>query len=229
MAGVTKKTKSATRCTYCLKPLATPMSDNIFGQTWQGETSNEKLIRWQVPTCIDCLNRFEKIEHDFLIRIGELFAPIELQLIGIPKDVTEFINAKTEDTKKGIHEKSTPDEILFRQIVRGANIDPELIRKAKENFDYQPIINIKRLTAKFIRGLFYSVNSRIIEKDHTLEIFFKHEVDPKPINEAIESVVCQTICGKGIKITASFAEDDLQSGIFNIKIWDHLELFAFSR
>lgn len=227
MAVSTNKSTSISRCVYCLKETKKPLSDNIFSQTWQGESSLEKQTRWQVPACMECVNKFDLIEHDFLIRIGSLFSPVEVYMLGIAKEAIEFIEAKTQDSRKGISEKSTPNEILFRQIVRGARIDPKLIEKVKKAGKYSSILDIKRLTAKIIRGLVYVVNDSHIEKNHTLEIFFAHELEPKPVREAIESLNSETICGKGVKIIAAFAEDDPQSGIFEIRFWEKLTLFAF--
>lgn len=222
-----KDTVLATRCVYCLEEKDQILSDNIFGHAWQGQVEDDITDRWQIPACLDCKNKFDKIEHDFLIRVGRLFAPVELKLLGIPPEVDDFISAKTDDIRKGISEKSTPDEVLFRQIVRGANISQDLVKKAINLPAYENIRSIKWLGAKFIRGLFYRVNFCHIESNHKLEIYFKHELNAKPVLEAMENLGCQTYCGLGVKIVASFANDDPQSGIFELSIWDNMKLYAF--
>lgn len=229
MAAIEQDPLTIHKCVYCLTETNQLLADNIFGQTWQGLTPDEKLARWQAPACLSCANKFNTIEHDFLMDIGNLFAPVEIALLGIPSDVEDFIKAKTEDRRKGITEKSSADEILFRQIVRGASIDPKLVAKVKSQNKYDRILNIKRLVARFVRGLIFSIHSCIIDKNHKLEIYFTHELDPKPIRDTMESVGCQIFCGKGVRIRASLAEDDLQSGIFEVKIWENLTVYAFAK
>ena len=229
MRASTKKKGQPKRCVYCLKETDNLLSDNIFGHTWQGSCSPENAARWQVSACLDCTSKFDKVEHDFLIRIGSLFSPIEVQMLGINKEIIDFIDAKTQDSRKGISERSTIDEILFRQILRGAKIDSKLVEKVKKGGKYSSILDIKRLTAKLVRGLVWALNDSIIEKDHKLEIFFAHELEIKPVEEAMESLESESICGEGVTITVAFAQDDPQSGIFKIKFWDKLILFAFSR
>lgn len=223
------KTAKKTRCVYCLCETETAVFDNALGRTWQWSASGQADTGWQVPSCPKCASKYEKMEHDFLVKIGRLFAPVELQLLGIPTAVEDFIVAKTDEIRKGITEKSELDEILFRQIVRGAAVEKKLIKRVKAAGTYDPVIDIKRLVARAVRGLVYAMKSVYIDSDHRLEIYFKHELNAQPVLEALDSMGAESYCGHGMKIMASFAQDDAQSGIFVVDIWERLRLYAFAK
>ena len=214
------------KCVYCLTETESIIPDNTFGQAWYGGSSPDDSD-WLVPSCTKCKLKYEKLEYDFLYNVGLNFSFVELQTLPIPREHLDFIRAKTAEEKM-IHEHvKTDEQKLFNRIVAGNPI-PRSLTHVKANANEAPMLfDIKKLASRFVRALAYSKTKQYIDRNHRLEIYFRHELNPAPVIDAIQNLGGESYCGLGLKISAAFAKDDPASGLFEISIWERLKMYIF--
>src|SRR5258707_602015 len=62
--------KKTGKCVHCLKDNVELTSDHMFPKAWYPDATPKDLEKWQIPSCLDCNQRYGKLENDLLGRVA---------------------------------------------------------------------------------------------------------------------------------------------------------------
>lgn len=64
------KNPNVGKCVHCLKDNVELTSDHLFPKAWYPDAAPKDLEKWQIPSCLECNQRYGKIENDLLGRVA---------------------------------------------------------------------------------------------------------------------------------------------------------------
>lgn len=224
------------KCVYCLKNTAIT-KDHVFPKSWFPEITPPEAQRWTVPCCFPCNQKFGKIEEELLLLFGMCVDPLDYPSLGIAEKALESINDKAEDIdgrEKEIRKRKR--QRLLKKILHGPQIPTQSVLP---DFGPSLILPINQLHAlpissrkmskfaeKLVRGFVYKNTKIYIDENHEIEVYFSNNRAISIIMDKIDRYGKREYCGPGIRIGAAYANDDPQSGLFDILVWQRLHMYA---
>ncbi len=223
------------KCAHCLNDFDELTSDHVFPQGWYPDSTPDYLEKWQMPSCVECNNKYSKIESELLIQLGLAIEPDAYKASGISEKVIRAISAEYGKSEKDKLARLNKRKKVIKQLLPPGTIDLQnVLNVEKHNNDYRFLPGIPvdseyliALGKKLVKGLTYVEKGLFIPNDYKIDIVFLRDVHAKPFKELIAKKGSEYHCGPGIKIQMASAEDDEFSAAFDIEIWGYFNMYGF--
>lgn len=226
----------AGRCVHCLKYHKQLTWDHIFPESWYSETTPQHIEKWKVPSCAYCNNAHGKNEADLLIRLAMCLDPDSLSSKGIIEKALRAVNPEAGRNDRDSNARKLKLMCLIQQSFSGPNIPYQAIYLGfgpQEQFieSEQVAIKIranglKMLTEKIVRGITYLEESQFIENSYKIETPVVDEFGAREFQNLLDRYGKTYERPPGLKIRRAVIPEDKLSGVFEIKIWERLNLYA---
>lgn len=226
-----KKFKNS-KCIHCLKEFAELTSDHVFPRSWYPSTTPENIEKWQAPCCKKCNQIYSKIENDLLQRFGMCVDPKNSAAKGIAeKTMRSFKTQYAKSEKDANHRLKTKQKLISslmpRDKIKKSALLPSKLPIPNTPFGILiPADEYKKMGEKFIRGITYVIDSTYIDSSHKINIYFQEELNASYIHGLLEQYGKKYFCGDGIIIERAVIPEDVQSGIYYIKLWETTYMYG---
>lgn len=229
-----RRPKGDGRCVHCRKRLEKKTKDHVFPASWYPDSTPANVQRWTVPSCEACNNKFGAMEVKLLVRLAMCIDPRKQEASGVWQRARESLGIGVTglDQKEARIRKALKDEIMREAKLYDGSLDAHVIPRLGPHagFPKESQIQIEisanavqEVAKKILRGCeFWLGNGRIIEPPHELEVFIPTEA-PEELEQHL--TVGPNYLGPGCRIRRAVPNDEPQSAIYEIVIWDTLKLF----
>ena len=161
------------KCVHCLKDPVDRTWDHMFPKAWYPDTTPENREKWQIPSCLECNQRYGKLENDLFGRVALTLDASNPASAGLAVKALRAINpAAAHDEGDAAARDARAKKILgdmFRgQQIKGKNVVPGLGERWGRPVEQQLAIKIPEesfpaITEKIVRGLAYREDDAFIE------------------------------------------------------------------
>lgn len=200
-------------CIHCLKSLDknSRSRDHVFPSSWYSDDTPADVQRWTVPSCIDCNNKFGRLEKDLFVRLAMCVDPRQFEASGITKKLmcsfgvgsnAENLSSQEEEKRRrllnGILEKTFP-------CFKGIRVFPGFGPHVGFPLEIQRAIKIPEnllmpVLGKIYRGVEYKLgNKRYVIEPERLKIYHVDE-EPKEVAALINKFSITASLGPGFKV-----------------------------
>ena len=222
------------RCVHCLRHCDSPTSDHVFPKSWYPDMTPQNMERWQIPSCENCNTEYSKIEDDLLQRLGMCVDPDSVAAGGIANKALRAVDSKCGRDEKDKEKRSRARHRLLGSVMPVSSLD---IRGVLPDKSPQPISEesfgmlipaeaLKQIGNKFIRGITFIASGLYIDSQHEVSIFFAHEMDCQFITKMLNQYGKRYDNRPGILIEYAPCQDDPQSGLYYIEIWNKVYMYG---
>lgn len=223
-------------CAHCLKYFDILTSDHVFPKSWYPETTPDNIEKWQMPSCIECNQKYSKIENDLLIRLSLGLVPGEHDSLGVTDKGLRGTNPEFGKSTKDKLRRKKKREQLLKEIRNASeysdeNFLPGLnnyfgLEKSRLHALQIPEKSLIALGEKIIRGVTYVEKNIILDKKYKVEIMFLKENIQSEILEIIRKNSKTLHQGPGIIVKIATPDDDSVMGWFEILVWGKIKFYG---
>lgn len=229
------------KCIHCLKYFDKLTEDHIFPDSWYPESTPSNLEKWTAPSCDTCNKKLGSAEEELFYRLAVCLDENDIAARGLSRKVLNKFLTFTEDRRKfGRQMKLIKDTInnFIPYLYEEGNDKVLKGSTPKEGIRSRLMIRIPNdklliVGEKIIRGLEYKLRNRLIEQDRKIDIFVPH-ANNKNHDELIANwenlIITEEECvtrGPGFIVKYGASPFDENWVIYNIKIWDHIDIWGF--
>ena len=225
---MSKKKKNGI-CTYCLKLKNDITDDHVFPSSWYPKSTPAHMEKWKVPACVNCNNKFSKIENDLLIRFGLCVNPSEIKSLGISNIALRSLDPRYGKNAKDIELRLKKRRKILKEIFPvnkfpKKNYFPNFGPDDVQTNDLSSAIlvphkSIISISKKIIKGLTFKLSNKYIDDKYKIDIFINYEKDVKFLHEILNKHGSKYIRGPGIEINRVAIKEDNIRGLWRINIW----------
>jgi hypothetical protein len=161
------------KCVHCLQDPVARNWDHVFPKSWYPDETPANLEKWQVPSCVPCNTKYGKIESDLLSRMGLCLDPEHPASRSIVESALRSVNPKAGRNERDRKLRHDRGKRILSHALHGAKIPtvstiPGMEEKWNRPIEEQiailvPAANLKLMTEKIVRGVFYVEDKRFIE------------------------------------------------------------------
>lgn len=221
------------RCVHCLKEGVERNWDHMFPQSWYPDTTAADMEKWQIPSCIDCNDRYGKLERDLIGRLGLALDAGNAASAGLAEKALRAINpdaAKSEGdaaardarAKKILREMYKGEELKGKDVVPG--LGERWDRPIEEQLGIRiPEESLPAMAEKIIRGIAFREDGAFIEPDRKIEFFLVKDEDEKDVKKILDRASKEFKREPGLVVRrARSATGDL----YEITFWNQLKMYT---
>lgn len=223
------------KCVHCLADPVERNWDHMFPKSWYPDTTPENLEKWKIPSCIPCNDRYGKLERDLMNRLALSLDSKNPASAGLAERALRGINPEKAKNEGDAAARDARARKLLREMLKGeeiaaVNVVPGLEDRWNQAAEQQEAIKIPEgsLTAvaeKIVRGIVYREDNVFIEPPYKIECFLDGE-HAKPTKEVLDRQGEVFRREPGLEIRRAAEEEDAQSALYEITLWDQLKLYA---
>jgi len=231
--------KKIGKCVHCLRDNVELTEDHMFPKAWYPETTAENLEKWRIPSCVDCNQRYGKLERDLIGRVALTLDQNNPASKGLADKALRAIDPAAAKSEGDAAARDARAKKLLREMfkgdeIKGKNIVPGLGERWGRSAEQQLAIAIPgdsfpAITEKIVRGLAYRENDEFIEPPYEIECYLTEDENVKEVKELIEN------CGKeykrepGLMIRRAPVEGDPLTALYEVTFWDQFKTYATVR
>jgi hypothetical protein len=226
--------KKIGKCVHCLKDNVELTEDHMFPRAWYPDTTAENLEKWKIPSCLECNQRYGKLERDLIGRVALTLDANNPASKGLAEKALRAINpsaAKNEGDAlaRDARAKKLLGEMFKGEAIRGKNIVPGLGERWGRPIEQQLAIAIPEdsfpaITEKIVRGLAYREDNKFIEPPQEIECRLAAEEGLEDVKELLTNHGKEFKREPGLAIRR--AELDGGGDLYEITFWDQFKTYA---
>lgn len=221
------------KCVHCLKENIEITSDHMFPKAWYPDSTPENLEKWQIPSCLECNQRYGKLENDLIGRIALTLDSKNPASKGLAETALRAINpgvARDEGdaAARDARAKKLLAEMLMGEQVNKKNVVPGLNERWGRPIEQQLAIRIPEesfpaITEKMVRGLAYREYDEFIEPPQKISCYLAKEEGLDEVRQMLASQGKEFKREPGLVIRRA----DLDGGsVYEITFWDQFKTYA---
>src|SRR5882724_9400591 len=115
------------RCVHCLKDHVELTSDHMFPKAWYPDATPQNLEKWQFPACVECNNRYSKIERDLLNRFALALDTKHPASVGLVDAALRAMDPNAGHNEKDAAAREARLKKVLAEIYRGEEIPEDQI------------------------------------------------------------------------------------------------------
>jgi hypothetical protein len=222
---------------HCLNYSDELTSDHVFPKSWYPRSTPANLEKWQAPSCAKCNQEHGKNEDELLVLLGLCVSPEELASLGISDKALRAIDpSRARDPIDRQHRIAKRRQILAEMCLASQaprrTFMPEFEPSPGDLAEGRralkiPAAGLEMLGRKLVCGATYALNrSLYIEMDHIITVHIETRAGAGWAKALVDAYGERVHRGPGIVVGQARAEEDRQSAIFEILIWNRFRLHA---
>jgi hypothetical protein len=205
----------------------------MFPRAWYPDATSNDLEKWQIPSCLECNQRYGKLENDLLGRVALTLDAKNPASSGLAEKALRAINpaaARNEGdaAAREARAKKILGDMYKGEQIKSANVVPGLGERWARPVEQQLAIKIPEesfpaMTEKIVRGLVYREDAAFIEPPHKIECFLAEEEGVKEVKELLDQH------GKALKREPGLVIRRAESeggDLYEITFWDQFKTYA---
>jgi hypothetical protein len=221
------------RCVHCLKDGVDLNSDHVFPQSWYPDSTPADLEKWQIPSCVDCNDRYGRLERDLIGRLGLALDASNPASAGLADKALRAINpdaAKSEGdaaardarAKKILREMYEGEELKGKEVVPG--LGERWDRPLEEQLGISiPEHSLPAMTEKIVRGITFREDHAFIEADQKIDSFMVKDENAKDIKAMLDRAGQEFKREPGLSVRRARSE---AGDLYEITFWNQFKLYA---
>ena len=221
------------KCVHCLKGPVERTWDHMFPKSWYPDTTPENLEKWQIPSCLDCNQRYSKLEGDFLGRVALALDTKNPASAGLAEKALRALNptaARDEGdaAARDARAKKILSEMFKGEKIEAKNVVPGLGERWGRSNEQQIAIKIPdeslpAITEKIVRGLAYREDGNFIEPPQEIVCHLAKEEGLHEVKELLAKHGKEFKREPGLVIRRA----QLDGGdLYEITFWDQFKTYA---
>jgi hypothetical protein len=227
--------KQVGRCVHCLRDHVELTSDHMFPKAWYPDATPENLEQWQFPACVECNNRYSKIERDLLNRFALALDTKHPASAGLVDAALRALDPNAGHNEKDAAAREARLKKVLAEIYKGEEIPEDQIipglgerwgRPKREQIGIQiPRAGMDEMTKKIVRGLVYREDGHFIEAPYEIDAFVDNE-GAAVAKEMLEKAGKEFKREPGLEIRRATVEGDHRTAIYEITFWQQFKTYA---
>lgn len=224
------------KCVHCLKDNVELTSDHMFPKAWYPDATPENLEKWQFPACLECNQRYSKIEGDLLNRVALALDTKHPASAGLVDAALRAIDPNAGRDEKDAGARAARGKKILGEMFKGEEISDDQImpglgerwgRTKSERLGVQiPRASLDTMTEKIVRGLVYREDGQFIEEPYEIETFVVDDEGAKVPKEMLEKAGRDFKREPGLEIRRAAVEGDERAGLYEITFWQQFKTYA---
>jgi len=226
------------KCVHCLRDPVRRNWDHVFPKAWYPTVTKPNEKKWQIPTCIDCNEKYGKLESDFLIRIGHCLDPHDPASADIVKKTLRALNPLMARNSHDRKRRTAALAKLRSQIRTGEAIPRQaIIPGMGDRWGTPPAQHVgipipkesmRLLTEKIVRGIFYVEDGLFIEPPFKIEMWVLPQDGPASAEwkDALNRYGRIYERKPGVMVHRAVVPADKYSSLFEIIFWGQFKMYA---
>lgn len=225
--------KKIGKCVHCLKDNVELTSDHMFPKAWYPDATPKDLEKWQMPSCLECNQRYGKLENDLIGRVALTLDAKNPASAGLAEKALRAINpgaARNEGdaAARDARAKKILGDLIKGEPIANANVVPGLGERWGRPIEKQLAIQIpngsfEAMTEKLVRGLVYREDKAFIEPTHQIDFFMVEQGAAKECKELLDQYGKVYSREPGLEIRRA----KLDGGdVYEITFWQQFKTYA---
>jgi hypothetical protein len=224
------------KCVHCLKAGVELTSDHMFPKAWYPDATPENLEKWQIPSCLECNNRYSKIEGDLLNRVALTLDTKHPASQGLLDTALRAMNPDAARNERDAAARSARAKKILGNIFKGEQIPENAImpglgerwdRPKGDQFGVQiPKERFTSITKKIVRGIVYREDNAFIEPPYKVECYVVTDEGAALPKELLDNVGVVFKREPGLEIRRATVEGDERAGLYEITFWGQFKTYA---
>jgi len=227
------------KCVHCLKYQEKLTEDHIFPRYWYPDSTPADIEKWTVPSCDDCNKKLGIAEEDLFNRFVMCVDETDLAAFGLTKKVFKDLSVESDKRRIGRQIKFLMDTVKNfipypyeegnQYVLKGGT--PKYGNRTRRMVRI-PGDKLHMVSEKIIRGLEFKLHNRLVEEDREICIIIPHEHKKEEIelinkwDKLLLAFEKNTHRGYGFSVRYGVNPIDENWSLYNVKIWNHLEIWA---
>lgn len=224
------------QCVHCMIYSAERTWDHVFPLSWYPDTTPPNTEKWKIPSCAACNASYGALEETLLTRLALCLDPADARSAGIVWKALRALNPTQARDAKDRAMRHAKLEKIRRDLISGADIPMEGIYPGLDRTWDQPRHeltgitfphdDIKRLTEKIVRGIYFIEDRKFIDMSYVIEFFALTDEGAKPVIDILDRAGTLYAREPGIVVRRAVAQDDKMASLFCIEIWGRIKMYA---
>lgn len=224
------------RCVHCLKDGVELTSDHMFPKSWYPDATPANLEKWQFPSCLECNQRYSKIEGDLLNRVALALDASNPASTGLADAALRAMDPNAGRDEKDAAARAARGRKILGQMFVGEKIPddavlPGLGERWGRSKDQQMAVQIPRshltdMTEKIVRGLVYREDGTFIDQPYEIKTFVVDDAGAKVAQEMLDKAGKEFKREPGLEIRQAKLEGDEHAGLYEITFWQQFKTYA---
>ena len=221
------------KCIHCLKENVEITSDHMFPKAWYPDSTPDNLEKWQVPSCLECNQRYGKRETDLIGRIALTLDSKNPASKGLAERALRAINPavardESDAEAREARAKKVLGDMFKGEQLKGKDVVPGLGERWGRPIEQQIGIKIPEesfpaITEKIVRGIAYREDDAFIEAPQKIECYLAKEEGLDEVKEMLVSRGKEFTRAPGLLIRRA----ELDGGdLYEITFWDQFKTYA---
>lgn len=224
------------KCPFCLKDSENLTKEHVFPKSWYPDDLSSDIEKWTVPSCRECNSSFGKLEQEILIFAALCFDPNNPTTKTISDRALRSINANAGRNERDRNARLKKAESIFTKAfpVSDSNKKPFPGFGYHEGYPEESQVGIDvpkglwEIGKKFIKGIEYKLEDRILDENFRVEARFCDE-------ETVKDVITEIRRGEKYDVASTikfYRRCDIASSpkaiLYEIRIWDKLTIYGYA-
>jgi len=223
------------KCVHCLKEIEKSSKDHVFPKSWYTDNTPSHIQRLTVPSCIDCNNKFGKLEEELFIALAGCVDPKQAEASGINfkfkralgierGNLTRYEQVIRKRKAQKLLKKFVPYDSIRTKPFPG--LGPHEGYPSDKQMAMPVPKELIPVLEKIFRGLEYKLNNKkYIGHPYVLKVYHVDE-EPPELERLFNSFGKKEEFGPGFKVQRASAVEDEEVVIYKSIIWGKLESYA---
>jgi hypothetical protein len=237
-----KSERAKERCIHCggafVDKAQDPLSrsdDHVFPTSWFPDSTPTTVQRWTVPSHLKCNNDLGVLEKDIFIRLSFCTDPRTIEASGLSKKALAALGIGVSGlSPKELKHRLALRAKLFKQIssrqgdsVILPGLGPHVGFPKESQFSIEiPQHGLLEVAKKIVRGCEYKMGEgRIVDPPYEVSVYLAEESEVPDVLQMLAPLGSVTL-GPGFQIQRGAAQDDTQSSIYRVAIWNRWKFFG---
>jgi hypothetical protein len=230
------KNPNVGKCIHCLKDGVELTSDHMFPKAWYPDATPENLEKWQIPSCLECNNRYSKIEGDLLNRVALALDTKNPASSGLVDAALRAMDPKAGRDEKDAAARAARGKKILGEMFKGEQIPKDAMmpglgerwgRPETEQLAVQiPKSQLMDMTEKIVRGLVYREDGAFVEAPYKIETYVVNDEGAKECKAMLDSAGKVFKREPGLEIRRAIVDGDEHAGIYEITFWQQFKTYA---
>ena len=227
------KNPNVGKCVHCLKDNVELTSDHLFPKAWYPDAAPKDLEKWQIPSCLECNQRYGKIENDLLGRVALTLDANNPASAGLAEKALPAINPAGARNEGDAAARDARAKKILGDMFKGGsivktNVVPGLGERWGRPVEEQLAIKIPEeslpaMTKKLVRGIVYREDHAFIEPPYEIEFFLVEDGGAKECKELLDRYGEVYKRDPGLEIRRAVLDG---GDVYEITFWQQFKTYA---
>jgi len=208
----------------------------MFPKAWYPDATPENLEKWQFPSCLECNQRYSKIEGDLLNRVVLALNTKHPASAGLVDAALRAMDPKAGRDEKDAAARAARAKKILKDTFKGEEIPKDAMlpglgerwgRSEGEQMAVQiPRSHLTDMTEKIVRGLVYREDGSFIETPYKIDTYIVDDEGAKVCKEMLDKAGKNFKREPGLEIRRAAVEGDDHAGLYEITFWQQFKTYA---